>query len=663
MRFLSLISRFGAPPSGGAPRRGAHWPADLTVQAPPAGVDRAIERAAAWLLARQHEDGHWVAELEADVSITAEYLLMRHFIGQVRHIQERKAAYFILDRQQIDGGWPIYHGGPSNVSSTAKAYLALRAAGYPAHDRALRRARRFVLDLGGLPAVNTFTKAQFAMVGQFDWRSVPAIPVEIVLLPRWAWFHLGAMSYWSRTVLVPLSILASLRAVRRLPGDVGRGELVRSAADEAPPLPRLSAPLVSWRNLFLLAERGVKWYERSAGGRLRARAIEAALAWMTPRMGEGGLGAIYPAMAGAVMALHYLGRPLDDPLVARGLAALDGLVVEDSARLRVQPCLSPVWDTALAMNALGAAGLAPSHPALARGAAWLASKEVRRRGDWADRARPAEPSGWAFQFENAWYPDVDDTAAVLLAMTRAARPTTPAEAEAVRRGVAWLLAMQSSNGGWGAFDVDNDRLVLNQIPFADHGALLDPPTADLTGRCLEVLAHVGYDRRFGPAARAIAFLRREQEPDGSWYGRWGVNYLYGTWSVLAGLAAIGEPMDQPYVRRAVDWLLARQRADGGWGESCASYEAEGRDAEALSTPSQTAWALLGLLHAGMARHPAVARGVDYLVATQRPDGTWDEEAFTGTGFPRVFYLRYHLYRHTFPLWALGLYAKAVRSAG
>jgi squalene-hopene/tetraprenyl-beta-curcumene cyclase len=689
MRLFSLIARFGAPLSEGPRQRAPHWPADLPPHLPVADVVVAVERAAAWLLERQHEDGYWVAELEADVSITAEYLLLGHFIGRVRHIQERKAARFILDRQGADGGWPIYHGGPSNVSATAKAYLALRAAGYPAEDRTLRDARTLVLDMGGLPAVNTFTKTQFALVGQFDWQSVPAIPVEIALLSRWAGFHLGAISYWSRATLVPLSILASRRAVRRLAGDAGRGELVRAAADEAPPLPRLSAPILSWRNLFLLVERGIKRYERSGGGRLRARATEAALDWMAPRMGEGGLGAIYPAMAGAVMALHHLGRPLDDPLLARALAALDDLVIEDATRARVQPCRSPVWDTAVAMNALGAAGLAPAHPALVRGAAWLASKEVRRRGDWADRARPVEPSGWAFQFENEWYPDVDDTAAALLAMTRAATPATPAEALAVRRGVEWLLAMQSSNGGWGAFDVDNDRLVLNHIPFADHGALLDPPTADLTGRCLEVLGHLGYDRRFGPAARGIAFLRREQEPDGSWYGRWGVNYLYGTWSVLAGLAAIGEPMDQPYVQQAVQWLVARQHADGGWGESCASYEAGKPEAvrdvlshqattgpsqfagaasaqaqlcTVSSTPSQTAWALLGLLHAGAVRHPAVARGVDYLVATQRADGTWDEDAFTGTGFPRVFYLRYHLYRHTFPLWALGLYVAAMRNA-
>lgn len=623
-------------------------------------ADEALERARAWLVARQHAEGFWVAELEADASITAEYLLLRHFVGAVRHIQERKAARALLERQGADGAWPVYHGGPGNVSTTAKTYLALRAAGVPAHDRALRRARAFVLDRGGLPAVNTFTKAQFAMVGQFDWRSVPAIPVEIVLLPSWAGFHLGAISYWSRATLVPLAVLASLRAVRRLPGDAGRGELVRSPADEAPPLPPFAAPRLSWRNAFLLAERAVKRYERLGLTRLRRRAIEEALAWMAPRMGEGGLGAIYPAMAGAVMALHCLGRPLDDPLLAGALAALEGLVLEDATRMRVQPCLSPVWDTAIAMNALGAAGLPADDPALRAGAAWLASREVRRRGDWAARARPVEPSGWAFQFENAWYPDVDDTAAVLLAMTRAARPADPGEAAAVRRGLDWLLAMQSSNGGWGAFDVDNDRLVFNQIPFADHGALLDPPTADLTGRCLEILGHLGYDRRFGPAARAIAFLRREQEPDGSWYGRWGVNHIYGTWSVLSGLSAIGEPMDQPYVQRAVQWLVARQHGDGGFGESCASYETGRRDIPVPSTPSQTAWALLGLLAAGAVRHPAVARGIDYLVATQRPDGTWHEDLFTGTGFPRVFYLRYHLYRQAFPLWALGRRASLVR---
>jgi squalene-hopene/tetraprenyl-beta-curcumene cyclase len=627
----------------------------------PRALAGAVERARRWLVDRQHPEGYWVAELEADTSLTSEYLLLRHFLRAVNQVQERKGGRWLLAHQRDDGGWPIYHGGPSNISCTAKAYLALRAAGLPAADPALRRARAFVLDRGGLPAVNTFTKVEFALVGQFDWGSIPAIPVELVLLPRGAWFSLHEISYWSRATLVPLSILAACRAVRRLPGDAGRGELVRDPVDEAPPLPALARPFLSWRNLFLLLERLCKRYEARPWPRLRGRAIGVALDWMAARMGEGGLGAIYPAMANAVMALHYLGRSLDDPQLVKAMAALDALVLESATQLRVQPCLSPVWDTALSVNALAAAGLAPDDPALRGAAAWLQSRQITRVGDWAVKARPAEPGGWPFQFENDSYPDTDDTAAVLVAMTRGARPETEAERSAVARGVRWLLAMQSSDGGWGAFDVDNNRLVFNNIPFADHGALLDPSTADVTGRCLEVMAAFGYDRRFEPAARAIAFLRRVQEADGSWYGRWGVNYLYGTWSVLAGLRAIGEPMDQPYVRRAVSWLLARQNEDGGWGESCRSYDDRAAGA-GPSTPSQTAWAVMALLHAGEADHPAVAGGVDYLVATQRPDGTWDEEAFTGTGFPRVFYLRYHLYRHYFPLWALGA-AHTARSRG
>ncbi|HWP34251.1 MAG TPA: squalene--hopene cyclase [Thermodesulfobacteriota bacterium] len=625
-------------------------------------LSAAVDRARRALLARQHEEGYWVAELEADVTLTAEYLLLRHFLGIVDRERERKGVRYILAHQGADGGWPIYHGGPGDISCTAKAYLALRAAGLPASDPALTAARRFVLERGGLPAVNTFTKVQFALVGQFAWRSVPAIPVEMVLLPRASPFNLYEISYWSRTTLVPLAILAALRPVRRLPGDAGRGELVASPRDEAPPLPPLARPVLSWRNLFLAIERACKLYERRPPAWLRRRAIEAAVAWMTPRMGEGGLGAIYPAMANAVMALHCLGRPLDDPLVARGLAALEGLVLEDADTLRVQPCLSPVWDTALAMHALAAAGLPPDHPALRRAARWLAGRQIRRPGDWAAKAPPVEPGGFPFQFENDFYPDTDDTAVAVMALVRAARPETNLERLVVARGFRWLLAMQSSDGGFGAFDVDNTRVVFNQIPFADHGALLDPPTADVTARCVEAMGVLGYGPDFPPAARALAFLKRQQEPDGSWYGRWGVNYLYGTWSVLAGLRAIGEPADQPAVRRAVAWLLAHQNADGGFGESCRSYEDRAAAGTGPSTPSQTAWALLALLHAGCGDHPAAARAADYLLRAQRPDGGWDEEAFTGTGFPRVFYLRYHLYRYYFPLWALGLY-RSLRQPG
>jgi squalene-hopene/tetraprenyl-beta-curcumene cyclase len=481
-----------------------------------------------------------------------------------------------------------------------------------------------------------------------------------MLLPRGFYFNLYEISYWSRTVLVPLLIIFAHRPVRPAPSHARLDELYLVPRDQAD----LSFPrdpeTFTWRNVFLFVDRCLRVHDRLVRRPFRQRAIRMAERWMVERMqGEGGLGAIFPAMANAVVALTCLGYSLDHPDMARGLAAIEALCLETPETLRVQPCLSPIWDTALTISTLTAAGLPADHPALIRAGSWLLDRQTRCPGDWRLKTDGVQPGGWAFQFENEFYPDVDDSAAVLMALRKIRLPDEEAKTRAISRGLNWVMALQGTDGGWGAYDKDNNRMVFNKIPFADHGALMDPSTEDLAGRVLEALGHLGVRPGEPAAARAIAFLRGRQCPDGSWYGRWGVNYLYGTWSVLAGLRAIGEDMSLPYVRTAVEWILARQNPDGGWGESCLSYENPRTAGMGHSTASQTAWALLGLLHAGESAHPAVRRGVQFLLAAQRPDGFWDEREFTGTGFPRIFYLRYHGYAAYFPLWALAAYRQAL----
>lgn len=623
-------------------------------------LERAVRDAAERLLGLQHADGYWCFELEADATITAEYLLLRRWLGIADPGVEAKAARHLRRLQLADGGWPIYHNGPADISATVKAYFALKLAGLSPADPTLQRACQRIRELGGITRVNVFTKILLALFGEYDWRGVPCMPVEIVLLPRWCYFNLYAIAYWSRTVLVPLLIIFAHRPVRPVPGGSRLDELYlvpRAEADIS--LPRDPGRL-TWRNVFVGVDRLLRLHDRFAPRRLRARALRAAEEWMVERMqGEGGLGAIFPAMANAVVALTCLGYPLDHPLVAQGLAALEALTLETEEEFRVQPCVGPVWDTALAVNALVEAGLPADHPALARAGAWLLGRQVRTSGDWRLQSPDTPPGGWYFQFENACYPDVDDSALVLLALRKLRLPDEEAKTRELARGLNWVLAMQGRDGGWGAYDRDNHRMTFNRIPFADHGALLDPSTEDLAGRVLEALGHLGFRPEEPAAARARAFVRDRQRPDGSWYGRWGVNYLYGTWSVLAGLRAIGEDLQTPMVRRAVAWLQSRQNSDGGWGESCYSYTDPRTAGMGTSTSSQTAWALLGLLHAGETSHPAVASGVEFLLRTRRPDGLWHEPEFTGTGFPRVFYLRYHGYSKIFPLWALALYHRRV----
>jgi len=629
-------------------------------EALPDGLSRTISRALSWLVSCQEKEGHWVAPLEADATIPSEYIFLQEMLGgPIDPERRKKIARAILSVQGKEGAWPLFKDGNPDISATVKAYLALKMCGYSASDPVLVRAREWILSQGGAGSVNVFTRIALAVFGQYDWEKVPALPVEMVLLPSWFPFSIYSVSYWSRTVIVPLLFIYHYKPLVPLSPDRGIQELFDPARPDGDPFAR-SPRIFSLRNLFLLLDIVLRFWNRHPPAFLRRRALSIAMEWMVPRLkGEGGLGAIYPAMANSVVALSLSGYKNDHPLMERALASIENLLCEGEEEILVQPCVSPIWDTALALGALIEAGLTPDSPTVDRAMEWFCVREVRTMGDWAIKAPNCEPGGWAFQFENDYYPDVDDTAMVLMGMAKIlpSRPDLFDRMEGVfRRACLWVMAMQGTDGGWGAFDRDNDLLFLNHIPFADHGALLDPSTSDLTGRVLELLGSLGYGPDFPPAARAIRYLRREQESDGSWFGRWGVNYIYGTWSVVAGLKSVGVPMSEPWVVRAMEFLLARQNADdGGWGEDCLSYASSDFAGRGASTPSQTAWALIALLHGGHAHSPAVRRGVEYLLERMTPEGTWDEELFTGTGFPRVFYLRYHMYRHYFPLWALALY--------
>jgi squalene-hopene/tetraprenyl-beta-curcumene cyclase len=621
-----------------------------------AGLDRAVAAATQALLARQHADGHWLFELEADATIPAEFILLQHYLGRPNPDLEAKVTRYLRAAQAEHGGWPLFYGGDFDISCSVKAYFALKAAGDDPAAPHMARARAAILAHGGARRSNVFTRTLLALFGEVPWRAVPVMPVEIMLLPRWSPFHLDKISYWSRTVLVPLLVLMALRPCARNPKRVTIAELFA----ESPERVRgwIAVPTRSgWTRAFGLLDRVLRVIEPLFPAALRRRAIARAVAFVTARLnGEDGLGGIFPAMANALMMYECLGYPLDHPYPAAAARAIRKLLVLDGERGYCQPCLSPVWDTALAAHALMEAAENVHGAAVRRALDWLVRKQVLDLvGDWAATRPGLRPGGWAFQYENPHYPDVDDTAAVALALDRFDRVGYRA---AVERAAEWLIGMQSKGGGWGAFDADNTHYSLNYIPFADHGALLDPPTADVSARCLGLFAQLGYPADDPVVAGAIAFLRREQEAEGSWFGRWGTNYIYGTWSVLAAFGAAGVGPGSPEVRRAVAWLLEKQRPDGGWGEDGRSYWPGAPHGEAsASTASQTAWALLGLMAGGEVANPAVARGVAYLVATQNPKGEWDEPWYTAVGFPRVFYLRYHGYRAYFPLWALARYRR------
>jgi squalene-hopene/tetraprenyl-beta-curcumene cyclase len=626
-------------------------------------LDARIKAATAALIEHQQADGHWVFELEADATIPAEYVLLRHYRGEpVDAALEAKIAAYLKRIQRADGGWPLFHDGDFDMSASVKAYFALKMIGHSVDAEHMRRARAAILKRGGAAHSNVFTRVLLAQFDIIDWRAVPVMPVEIMLLPKWFPFHLSKISYWGRTVIVPLLVLQALKPKAKNPKGVRVDELFLEDPKRVGPRSKAPHQKWSWFLLFRAIDIVLRLAEPFFPKRTRRRAIDQAAAFVTERLnGEDGLGAIYPAMANSVMMFDLLGYPADHPDLVVARRSLDKLLVVKDDEAYCQPCVSPVWDTVLVSHALLEVGGEQATRQAMKGLEWLEPLQVLDVvGDWAEARPDVRPGGWAFQYANAHYPDLDDTAVVVMAMHRAAGRAVgdPARFDkAIARAREWVVGLQSRDGGWGAFDADNAYDYLNNIPFADHGALLDPPTADLTGRCLSMLAQLGETPAASPAMKAaIEWLKRDQLPDGSWYGRWGMNYIYGTWSVLSALNAAGVPHSSPEIRKAVAWLVSIQNRDGGWGEDGNSYRLDYRGYEAApSTASQTAWALLGLMAAGEVDHPAVARGILYLTATQGPDGFWHEERYTATGFPRVFYLRYHGYPKFFPLWALARY--------
>ncbi|HTV32553.1 MAG TPA: squalene--hopene cyclase [Methylocella sp.] len=622
-------------------------------------INQAIGRATQALLAVQHEDGHFAFELEADVSIPSEYILFRHFLGELPDPElETKLATFIRRHQASHGGWPLFTDGAFNLSSSVKAYFALKAAGDSPQAEHMRVARAAILDHGGAAKANVFTRALLALFGALPWRGVPVMPVEILLLPRWFLFHMSKVSYWSRAVITPLVVVNALKPRAKNPRQITIDELFVEPPDRVRYWPGSPQQKFPWTTLFGGLDLILRVAEPHAPKWLRRRAIDRAVAFVEERLnGEDGLGAIFPAMVYAAIMFFSLGYQRQDPRLVQAMNAIDRLLVIREDEAYCQPCFSPVWDTGLAAHALMETGAAGVEAPVQASLQWLKPLQITDVvGDWASQKSQLRPGGWAFQYANAHYPDVDDTAVVAMAMDRADR-TGGQYRGAIERAREWIEGLQSANGGWGAFDADNDHDYLNYIPFADHGALLDPPTADVSARCLSFLGQLGETSANSPVvARGLAYLLRVQEKDGSWFGRWGMNYIYGTWSVLSALNVLQHDLESMEVRKATAWLKSIQNHDGGWGEGGESYALDYASySPAPSTPSQTAWAVLALMAAGLVDDEAVTRGMRFLAQTQAEDGFWTEERFTATGFPRVFFLRYHGYAKYFPLWAIARY--------
>ncbi len=697
-------------------------------------LSAAIEKSVSLLMSRQAFDGHWVGELQGDTILESEYILLLAFLGREGEEKTTRIANYLLSQQLPEGGWNNYPEGPPDLSVSVKAYFALKLTGHDPQSDYMVRARELIRSLGGAARCNSFTKFYLALLGQFPYDNCPAVPPEMMFLPRWAYFNIYAMSSWTRTIVIPLSIFYAFKPVRDLSADKGIRELFLEPPEKRLwPHPPSRQPF-TWTNFFLAVDYAIKKLGRYTPRWLRTRAVERAKTWMLERFTDSdGLGAIFPPMIYTVISLRCLGYADDSAEMKWALRQLEDLMIEEGDTIRLQPCFSPVWDTALTLIALADGGVESQAAAVSKGVRWLLDREVRRTGDWSITNPHLEPAGWFFEYRNGFYPDTDDTAMVLMALARSKSETRSTKFEtnpkheirnqapevfgrtgsagwhalslrrawnackhftpfakpqgvppkevplegpfensdlrfvsdfgfrasdfspAMDRGLLWLLGMQNDDGGWAAFDRNINRELLTKVPFADHNAMLDPSCPDITGRVLEALGHFGYRVGHGAVDRAVNFIEKTQNQDGAWIGRWGVNYIYGTWQVLAGLARIGFDRNHPMVRRAVAWLKSVQQPGGGWGETCRSYDDPTLAGKGTPTASQTGWALLGLIAAGEAHSDAVDAGIDFLLGTQREDGGWEEEPFTGTGFPKVFYLKYHMYSLYFPMMALARY--------
>jgi squalene-hopene/tetraprenyl-beta-curcumene cyclase len=670
-------------------------------------VRDALDRTVTWMFDHQAADGYWCGELEGDTILESEYILLLAYLGQAQSEIALKAAAYIRQQQMPEGGWALFPGGPLEISSSVKAYWALKITGHDPQAEYMVRARQAILAAGGAEKVNSFTRYYFALLGIISYHQCPAVPPEVVLLPKWAPFNIYEMSAWSRTILIPLSLLWAFQPKVELPASQKIDELFVNSPEALPvtmpPSEQLDAmkkpSRINWHAVFATIDRSWKSLERMHVKPLRKRAIKVATKWMMDRFGKSdGLGAIFPPIIWSVIGLKCLGYPEDAPEIQAALRELEKLTIHEGATARLEPCRSPVWDTAISLIALREASVPADDPRIRKSVDWLLSKEVRDQGDWSVRMPNVEPGGWYFEFNNEFYPDIDDTIMVTMALAKCLPgdlhagwkaefvPTSNLPATehlstvvsgktargaracgdlermrpmlaAMKRAVKWINGMQCKGGGWAAFDRDNDREILTRVPFADHNAMIDPPTADITARTLEMYGRLGFTLDSPNLARALEFVWQEQEQDFAWYGRWGINYLYGTWQCLVGLREIGVPASDPRMRAAAGWLKCKQQASGGWGETARSYDEPHLRGEGPVTASQTAWAILGLLAAGEEQSDAVRRGIEFLMRTQQDDGNWNEPEYTGTGFPRVFYLRYHMYRTYFPLMALGRYAR------